>query len=288
MKSKITWCLALGLLFLTQLTFAQQKTVTGTVTDGEGLPLPGVNIVVQGTTNGTQTDFDGNYSINAQVNQVLVFTYVGFEEQQKTVGSASTINVQMTAGEALDEVVVVGYGTRDKTDVVGSVAQVSGDILENRPVANIVDGLQGQVAGLQIFSSSGEPGATPSIRLRGNGSLGAGSTPLILLDGFQVDAAIFTRLNPTDIQDVTVLKDASETAIYGSRAANGVVLITTKKGRKNAEPVINVGVQYGFSNLANTDFFERLMNTEQLTNFWVDAGIYSQGQIDGILAENNA
>ncbi|WP_273005025.1 carboxypeptidase-like regulatory domain-containing protein, partial [Leeuwenhoekiella blandensis] len=208
MKSKITWCLALGLLFLTQLTFAQQKTVTGTVTDGEGLPLPGVNIVVQGTTNGTQTDFDGNYSINAQVNQVLVFTYVGFEEQQKTVGSASTINVQMTAGEALDEVVVVGYGTRDKTDVVGSVAQVSGDILENRPVANIVDGLQGQVAGLQIFSSSGEPGATPSIRLRGNGSLGAGSTPLILLDGFQVDAAIFTRLNPTDIQDVTVLKDA--------------------------------------------------------------------------------
>jgi TonB-dependent SusC/RagA subfamily outer membrane receptor len=119
----------------------------------------------------------------------------------------------------------------------------------------VFDALQGQIPGIQIFTSSGEPNAIPSIRLRGVGSLGAGSTPLILLDGFQVDSGIFTRLSPNDIEDITVLKDASETAIYGARAANGVVVITTKTGRNEQDPSINVGAQHGFSELANTDLF---------------------------------
>ncbi len=255
----------------------------------KSLPLPGVNVIEKGTSNGVQTDFDGNYSIRVEEGSVIVFSYVGFTKQEKTVGSSNTINVTLAVdAAALDEVVVVGYGTRDKTDVVGSVAQVSGEVLQDRPAANIMDAMQGQVAGLQIFTSSGEPNAVPSIRLRGVGSLGAGSTPLILLDGFQVSAEIFTRLNPNDIEDITVLKDASETAIYGSRAANGVVIITTKGGRKEQEPSINVGVQHGFSEIANKDYFESLMNTEQFSNFRVATGQISRENMDAILAENNA
>ncbi|MBI6116966.1 SusC/RagA family TonB-linked outer membrane protein [Salegentibacter maritimus] len=289
MKNKLHGMLTLLLAFVVQFTFAQEKVVTGTVIDEDGLPLPGVNVIEKGTTNGTQTNFDGEYSLSVDVGAVVTFSYVGFGAQEITVGQADVYNITLrTDAAALSEVVVVGYGTRDKTNVVGSVAQVSGEVLEDRPSPNVLDALQGQVSGLQIFTSSGEPNAIPSIRLRGVGSLGAGSTPLILLDGFQVDPGVFTRLNPNDIQDITVLKDASETAIYGSRAANGVVVITTKTGRKEQDPEISVGVQHGFSNLANTDFFEGVMNTEQLTNFWVDSGIYTQDQINSILSENNA
>ncbi|MFC6859885.1 SusC/RagA family TonB-linked outer membrane protein [Zunongwangia atlantica] len=289
MKKTLHGLLTLFMVLVVQLAFAQEKLITGTVIDEEGLPLPGVNVIEKGTSNGVQTDFDGNYSIRVEEGSVIVFSYVGFTKQEKTVGSSNTINVTLAVdAAALDEVVVVGYGTRDKTDVVGSVAQVSGEVLQDRPAANIMDAMQGQVAGLQIFTSSGEPNAVPSIRLRGVGSLGAGSTPLILLDGFQVSAEIFTRLNPNDIEDITVLKDASETAIYGSRAANGVVIITTKGGRKEQEPSINVGVQHGFSEIANKDYFESLMNTEQFSNFRVATGQISRENMDAILAENNA
>jgi len=277
------------MMLVVQLSFAQEKTITGTVVDEDGLPLPGVNVIEKGTRNGVQTDFDGEYSISVPQSATLVFSYVGFATQEIKVGSSSTLNATMVVdAAALDEVVVVGYGTRDKTDVVGSVAQVSGEVLQDRPAANVIDALQGQIPGIQIFTSSGEPNAIPSIRLRGVGSLGAGSTPLILLDGFQVDSGIFTRLSPNDIEDITVLKDASETAIYGARAANGVVVITTKTGRNEQDPSINVGVQHGFSELANTDFFESFMNTEQFSNFRVDIGQISRENMDAILAQNNA
>ncbi|MDN3596368.1 SusC/RagA family TonB-linked outer membrane protein [Zunongwangia endophytica] len=289
MKKTLHGLLTLFMVLVVQLVFAQEKTVTGTVVDEDGLPLPGVNVIEKGTNNGYQTNFDGEYAISVPQSAILVFSYVGYTTQEKSVGNTTNIDVTLAVdAAALDEVVVIGYGTRDKTDVVGSVAQVSSDVLEDRPAANVADALQGRVAGLQVYTSSGEPNAVPSIRLRGVGSLGAGDTPLILLDGFQVDAGIFTRLNPQDIQDISVLKDASETAIYGSRASNGVIIITTKSGTKETDPSITVGVQHGVSELANTDYFESVMNTETLTNFWVDAGIYSQDQIDGILAENNA
>ena len=288
MKRKLNGILTLLLVLVAQISFAQQKEVTGQVTDPEGLPLPGVNVVVQNTTRGTQTDFDGNYSIMAREGETLVFSYVGFAKASRTIGEGNIpVNVSLELdAAALEEVVVVGYGTRDKTDVVGSVAQINAEILDEKPAANVLDAMQGKVPGLQIFSSSGEPSGTPSIRLHGAGSLGAGSTPLILLDGFPIDSGSLVSLNPEDIEDVTVLKDASATAIYGSRAANGVVFISTKNGRKEKDPVINLSAQYGFTNLANTEPFESLMNTEQLTSFWVETGLYTQAQVDAILQAN--
>lgn len=286
MKNRLSGILTLLLALIVQVAFAQQKSVTGTVTDAQGMPLPGVNIVIDGTNRGTQTDFEGEYNIQVVEGETLVYTYLGFARVERTVGNASTINITMEEdASALSEVVVVGYGTRDKTDVVGSVAQINAEQLEDRPSANVLDAMQGKVPGLQIFSSSGEPSGTPSIRLHGAGSLGAGSTPLILLDGFPIDEESLVSLNTQDIQDVTVLKDASATAIYGSRAANGVVYITTKTGRKEQDPRINVSYQYGISNMANTDPFDRMMNTEQLSGFFVDAGIYSQEQMSGILEQ---
>ena len=272
MKRRLSGILTLFMVLVVQIAFAQEKTVAGKVTDPErGCLCLGVNVLIQSSTRGTQTDFDGNYSIRAAEGETLVFSYIGFAKEKRVVGEGNApINVSMQIdADALQEVVVVGYGTRDKTDVIGSVAQINAEVLDEKPAANVLDAMQGKVAGLQIFSSSGEPSGTPSIRLHGAGSLGAGSTPLWSLDGFPIDAGTLVSLNPEDIEDVTVLKDASATAIYGSRAANGVVYITTKNGRKEKEPVINISTQYGVSNLANTDPFTRVMNSKQLTDFWV-------------------
>jgi len=286
MKKRLSLILTLLLALVVQVTFAQQKQVTGTVSDEQNMPLPGVNVLVKNTNRGTQTDFDGNYSISAAEGEVIVFSYLGFATAERTVGASNTINVSLTEdAAALEEVVVVGYGTRDKTDVVGSVAQINAEVLEDRPTANVLDAMQGKVAGLQIFSSSGEPSGTPSIRLHGAGSLGAGSTPLILLDGFPIDSGSLVSLNTQDIEDITVLKDASATAIYGSRAANGVVYITTKNGKKEKDPTISLSYQEGVSNLANTDYFEGFMNTEQLTGFYFDLGYFDQSDLD-FIAEN--
>ena len=286
MKRKLSGILTLLMVLVVQISFAQERVITGKVTGPDGVPLPGVNVVVENTSTGTQTDFDGNYSIRALEGQTLVFSYVGFANARRAIGEfASPVNVTMEIdAAALKEVVVVGYGTRDKTDVVGSVSQINAEVLDEKPSANVLDAMQGKVPGLQIFSSSGEPSATPSIRLHGAGSLGAGSTPLILLDGFPIDSGTLVSINPEDIQDVTVLKDASATAIYGSRAANGVVFVTTKTGRKEKDPVINLSYQYGVSNLANTDPFTALMNTEQLTDFWIETGFRTQEQVDELLA----
>ncbi|UJH89802.1 carboxypeptidase-like regulatory domain-containing protein [Antarcticibacterium sp. 1MA-6-2] len=147
MKKKLSGILTLLMVLVVQLTFAQQKTITGTVTDQQGLPLPGVNVIVQGTSNGTQTDFDGNYSISVVEGRTLVFSYVGYATNNVVVRNVTTINVTLEEdAAALDEVVVVGYGTRDKTDVVGSVVQVSSDVFEERPSANVLDAVQGRVA----------------------------------------------------------------------------------------------------------------------------------------------
>ncbi|WP_050759314.1 SusC/RagA family TonB-linked outer membrane protein [Leeuwenhoekiella blandensis] len=296
MKSKITWCLALGLLFLTQLTFAQQKTVTGTVTDGEGLPLPGVNIVVQGTTNGTQTDFDGNYSINAQVNQVLVFTYVGFEEQQKTVGSASTINVQLTAGESLDEVIVVGFGEQTRKSLTTSVAKVEAEEIKSIATPTISGALQGAANGLQVNQNSGAPGGAFSVRVRGASSINGSNEPLYVVDGVPVLSGsigsnavggqtndVIANLNFSDIESIQVLKDASSAAIYGARGANGVVLITTKEGKAGKFQIeIN----------SYTGFQEEIKRYEVFTAGeyfrWADIALDSQFGTDGAGIWSNA
>ena len=283
MKTNFNGLLTLLLAFVVQLTFAQEKTISGIVSDESGLPLPGATVLVKGTTNGTSTDFDGKYSITANQGGgvTLIFSFVGYTTQEIPVGISNTVNVTMQEdASALEEVVVVGYGSEKRLgSIVGSVVQVSAKELENKPTANVLDALQGKVAGLQIFNSSGEPSATQSIRLHGVGSLSGSSTPLFVMDGIPLASGSLISLNSNDFESVTILKDASATSIYGSRAANGVVYITTKKGKKGSS-VVNVITQYGVSKLANLDFFNSVMNREEFLAFNLENGTFSQDDID--------
>ncbi len=234
---KTVWAFfLLGSLFLLQPVHAQEKTITGTITDEQGVPLPGVNILVQGTSTGTQTDFDGNYSIEAAPGQVLVFTYIGLKKEERTVGNSDTISLQMSEdAEALDEVVVIGYGTVKKSDLTGSVASVKERDLTSIPVTNALETMQGKVPGVDLTKSSGQAGAGLNFSIRGNRSLNADNGPLVVVDGMIYSSTL--DVNPNDIASVEVLKDASATAIYGTLGANGVVLITTKKGRSGKSKV---------------------------------------------------
>lgn len=247
-----------------------QKVVSGVVTDAAGIPLPGVTITEKDTKNSVGSDFDGNYSISVKNDQsVLTFSFVGFKTQSKTVGGQAKINILLAEDtNALNEVVVVGYGTQKKTNLTGAVGQVSGDELQNRPVVNATQALQGLVAGLNITQSGGGAlDSRPTINIRGTGTIGSGSNanPLILIDGAEGD---INTINPNDIANISVLKDASASSIYGSRAAFGVVLITTKKG-KSGRTVVNIGTStrvsspvampemqdsYSFANFFNDGF----------------------------------
>ena len=212
---------------------AQSITISGTVVSADdSQPLPGVNVIVKGTTTGSVTDFDGNYSIVApDANSVLVFTYLGFTTQEIPVSGKSQIDVSMTEDAALlDEVVVVGYGTQIKRQVTGAVSTIQANELADIPVSQVTQKIQGRLPGVQINQATGKPGQGMSVRIRGQLSVSGGSDPLYVVDGFPISGGINT-INPDEIQDITVLKDAASTSLYGSRAANGVVLITTKNGR---------------------------------------------------------
>ncbi|MGK7392035.1 MAG: SusC/RagA family TonB-linked outer membrane protein [Candidatus Cyclobacteriaceae bacterium M2_1C_046] len=238
---------------------AQEQAVSGTVTDVGGEPLPGVNVLIEGTTIGTVTDFDGNYKVNVPGgNSVLVFSYIGYETVKETVGSRSVINVQLNENaEQLAEVVVVGYGTQIKQDLTGNVASVSGDAIENVPVPSFEQAIQGRAAGVYIQSQNGKVGQGINIRIRGASSVTAGNEPLYVVDGIPVtsnsqsgnSAATnpMADINFNDVESIEILKDASASAIYGSRASNGVVLITTKSGKKG-KTKINFSTQHGISN----------------------------------------
>ena len=278
------------LLFLltSSIVLSQTKQVTGTVTSSEdGLPVPGVSVVVKGTTVGTSTDVDGRYSITVSENQILVFSFIGMKSQEIPVAGKTTIDIVMENDLMnLDEIVVVGYGTAKKVGtVVGSLTQVSSAKIAEKPTANVLDALQGKVAGLQVYTSSGEPSQLSSMRLHGVGSLGASSTPLYVLDGTPIDPNTMLTLNSNDFESVTILKDASATSIYGTRAANGVIYITTKRGTIDTKARITVNTQYGVSSLANLDFFNSFMNTKELTDFWLDVGYRTQAQIDQLLID---
>ncbi len=228
----------------------QQARITGTVTDATGLPMPGVGIKVKGTTTTSVTDADGKYVVNAGGNITLVFSYVGYEPQEVAANGRTTINVTLAESQAeLSEVVVIGYGTVRRKDLTGSVASVKGADIKSEGVSDVTRSLQGRMPGVTIESAGGDPGAGTRILIRGVGSLN-NATPLYIVDGVQV--ANINNLNQTDIESVDVLKDASAAAIYGSRAANGVVLVTTKSGKSGA-PVVqltaNVGVQSKASNI---------------------------------------
>ena len=222
------------LLFVFLLTvftsgFAQ-KEVSGTVGDASGVPLPGVTVMVQGTANGTTTDFDGNYSIRVAEGQVLVFSYIGFTKKELTVGTSNIMDVTLEEDvQSLNEVVVVGFGTQKKVNLSGAVNNVSVAQLSTRPINNVTQGLQGISPGLNIDFSSGAPGANPKINIRGFTSINGGD-PLVLIDNIPSDVSYLNQLAPEDIESISVLKDASSAAIYGARAAFGVVLVTTKSG----------------------------------------------------------
>ncbi len=262
MKKRLNGILTLLLVFLVQLTFAQERTVTGTVVDDTGLPLPGVNIIIEGTNSGTQTDFDGRYSIRANANNVLVFTFVGYASEEIPVGGNSTINVTLDVdAAALDEVVVQGYRTSTKEKSNIASVTISSQSIENRPNANFVQTLSGQVAGLNISTSSGQPGAASNINLRGVTSINGNTQPLFIIDGIPVDEGNFRSLNPQDIASVSVLKDAGATAIYGNRGANGVIIIETRQGSFNAPLKLTATSILSFNTLQDADY--DLMNSQE-------------------------
>ena len=178
MKTKFTMILTLFMAFVVQLTFAQQRTISGTVSDENGLPLLGATVVISGSSTGTSTDFDGNYKINANTGDVLSFSYVGYQGQNITVGTSNTVNVTLQLDNTLDEVVVVAYGTQKKEALTGSVGVIETETLEKITVSNVVQGLVGKIAGVQVINNSGQPGAAATVRIRGIGSINASNEPL--------------------------------------------------------------------------------------------------------------
>jgi len=211
-----------------QFSFAQEKTVTGVVSDNSG-PIPGANVVVKGTTRSTQTDFDGKYSIKAKAGEVLVISFVGMSDSSITVGSASNVNVKLQQGVKLDEVVVQGYREVTKKTSIASTGTVNQKTIENRPNANAINTLQGQLAGVNITASTGQPGAKSTVIIRGVGTFNGNTDPLYVIDGFPSNSDNFRSINPNDIASVDVLKDAAAISEYGSRGSNGVIVIKTKK-----------------------------------------------------------
>ncbi|XMO87426.1 TonB-dependent receptor [Algibacter sp. AS12] len=229
---KKTLLLLIGFCFALNLN-AQQKTITGVVTaEADGMGLPGVNVIVKGTTTGASTDFDGNYSITVSGSDaVLSFSYIGYVAKEITVGGNNTINVALVEDlAALDEVVVVGYGTRKKSHLTGAVAKIGGDDVAAVQTARVDEALVGKLPGVNIQNQSGEPGSDLKIQIRAGSSLSSNSDPLIVVDGFPISGNLAT-VNPNDIESLEVLKDAASAAIYGSLGANGVILVTTKKGK---------------------------------------------------------
>lgn len=218
--------------------YAQNKVVKGKITDAAGLPLPGANVIIKGTQKGTSTDFDGNYTISVNAGQTLVFSFTGSKNEEKTVGQAAVYNVKLTDNSsALEEVVVVGYGVKKKKDLTGSVVSVNAEQIASRPVQNAVQAMQGKAAGVDI-SSNERPGTVGTIRIRGSRSISASNSPLYVVDGIPLNSGGIDFINPNDVESIDVLKDASATAIYGSRGANGVIIVTTKKG-KNGKFTLN-------------------------------------------------
>jgi len=281
----------LYLLGSPSIAIAQGGSVRGKVVSDVGESLPGVNVLIKGTTRGTTTDADGVFTLgDVTPADVLVFSFIGYTTQEITVGNQTTIDVTMGSDVAtLNEVVVVGYGTQRKIETTGSIASVKSSDLVQTPVSNVAQGLQGRVAGVQITQNSGAPGGNVSIRVRGTNSINGTSEPLYVIDGIQVsnsggitDVSPLSTINPSDIESVEVLKDASATAIYGARGANGVVLITTKRGKAGGTRVTYDGY-YGVQqvrkelDVLNAAQFAQLENDVFKTQVYADPASEGQG-----------
>ena len=271
-------------LFLTALAvlvssvaFAQSLTVTGNVTDAStGDPVPYASVHEKGTMNGVNTDANGQYSITVAKNAVLVFSSIGYETEEVAVEGRVSVNCELPAdAEMLETAVAVGYGSAKKIGtMVGSVTTVKSEALKNAPSSSALDALQGQVAGLAVMTTGGVAGDNNvSMTLHGVGSLGSSSTPLYIIDGIQASSGAVMSLNPNDIASISILKDASATSIYGSRAANGVVYVTTKAGAYNNRATVTVRSQAGISTLADFTLYENMMSGPELKDFLVRSGL---------------
>ncbi|RIJ37007.1 SusC/RagA family TonB-linked outer membrane protein [Pontibacter oryzae] len=255
-------------LTLLQHAYAQSKTVTGKVTDQKtSQALPGVAVIVKGTSIGTTTNTDGSYTINVPAaNSKLVFRFIGYQTVEREVGNAQSLNISLSIDDKqLEEVVVIAYGTADKGSFTGSASQIKTEKIANRPVTNVVNAIAGQAAGVQTNTSSGQPGAEPDIRIRGIGSYSSSNDPLYVVDGVPYSGSI-SNISTDDIDNISILKDASSSALYGARAANGVIMITTKKG-KSGRSQINVKVSQGFSERAIPEY-ERVNAYEYYPLVW--------------------
>ncbi len=250
MKKLFTkWAYSLLLIFGMVSMALSQKTVTGIVTDAnDGQALIGANVLISGTTTGTITDIDGSYTLRVNVGDVLLFSYTGYVSQQVTVGESNTINVSMEAGQFLEEVVVVGYGTQRQKEITSSVVSVTEEEFNKGPISDPMQLLQGKVSGLQVYNRGGDPNAPSVVRLRGLSTVGANVEPLYVIDG--IIGASIQNLDPNDIESIDVLKDGSAAAIYGSRGSSGVIIITTKKGdRKDGKVRLSYNGQLGASSI---------------------------------------
>ncbi len=274
-----------------------QQSVSGTVVDSQGVPVPGATVLEKGTTNGVAADFDGNYTITVSgSNAVLVFRSIGFATQEISVGGQSTINVTLQEdAQSLEEVVVTGYGGVQRNEFVGATSVARAETLEQQPITTVEQGIQGRMAGVQVVQSSGAPGAGVSVRVRGMSSFAGGNEPLYVIDGIPIfnddvrGLNGISSLNPNDIESVEVLKDAASTAIYGSRAANGVVQITTKGGRGTGADGVRVNYNV-YTALQKVRKRYDLMNGQEFidyatTFFQNSSDMYSQEDIDGIIGE---
>jgi TonB-linked SusC/RagA family outer membrane protein len=246
------------LMTLSLMLFAfsgwSQKTVTGVVYDTSGLPLPGAAVIIDGTGDGVATDFDGYYSIEVSEGDVLVFSFVGFIPQKITVGTSDVIDISIkNDASELQEVVVTAYGTQKRESIAGAVSIINADQIENATYSNAAKSLEGLVSGLRVIQSSGQPGSDPIIRIRGFGSINADNSPLIVLDGVPYSGSL-NSINPQDIESTSVLKDANSTSLYGNKASNGAILITTKKGAKNRKPQISIDSRYGLTQRGVEDY----------------------------------
>lgn len=252
---KCIWLPLLLLTFGVQVVSAQ--TVTGTVTtESDNQPLPGASVIVKGTNRGTQTDFDGKFTIEATANEDLVVSYVGFNTFTRRVGNSATMNIALQAdAESLDEVIVTAYGTSTKEAFTGSASVIGSEDLATRNVTSPIAAIEGRATGVQFTSASGQPGSSPNIVIRGVGTINGSSDPLFIVDGIQYEGSLNT-IAQEDIESFTILKDAASTSLYGSRAANGVVIITTKSGNRGGGVKVSASTQTGLVSQAIPNYNE--------------------------------
>lgn len=277
MKNRLVkWVVLLAAFLFSLEAGAQSVKVTGIVTDALG-PIPGVNIKEEGTTNGTVTDVNGKYSIHVPSKSTLVFSCIGYAEQKIQVGTKTVLNVNLTEeSKMLDELIVVGYGVQRKSDVATSVASIKADEMKTSPVGNVADMLRGRAAGVNVTATSGRPGSTPSITIRGSRSISADNSPLYIIDGSPSSATEFSTLSADDIESVEILKDAASQAIYGARASDGVILVTTKRGKAGKVEVSYNGYLGIQSLWRNFDFY----SPEEYMQLRREAKAHDKGLID--------